>query len=118
MEPGKAAEAFLSISEVSAATGVPAHVLRYWEGRLPQLKPLKRAGGRRLYRPDDVAIVRRVQRLIDHDGFTLDGAAKVLRRSGTDSASTAPSAEPDLAEARMWLPRLQSLRDRLARAIA
>lgn len=120
MDPAKAAGAFLSISEVTAATGVPAHVLRYWEGRLPQLSPLKRAGGRRFYRPEDVALVREVQRLLDREGFTLDGAAKALRRGSSASAIAAPRAHAaSVATAPAGLvPQLRTLRDRLARALA
>jgi DNA-binding transcriptional MerR regulator len=115
----KASGALLSIGEVAAQTGIAQHVLRYWEARLPQLNPLKRSGGRRFYRPEDVALVRDIQRLIDQDGFTLDGAAKALRRGGSGPVATAAppvtghgSAPADIR------PQLRAIRDRLARALA
>lgn len=117
MAPAKAAGALLSIGEVAAATGIPQHVLRYWEGRLPQLQPLKRAGGRRLYRPADVALVRQVQRLIDTDGYTLDGAAKALRRASGDISPLAHADPADTATPAELVPHLRALRERLVRAL-
>ena len=76
--PLKAAGAFRTIGEVSADTGVAAHVLRYWETRFPQLRPVTRAGNRRYYRPDDVALVRRIDRLLNAEGYTVKGVQKLL----------------------------------------
>ena len=93
----KAPGALLTIGEVSAETGVAAHVLRYWEEHVPALKPLRRAGGRRYYRADDVALVRRLQSLVRDQGYTLDGAAKAIRRRETpadDAAVAAPAPAP------------------------
>ncbi len=127
MAPAKATGALLSIGEVSAATGIAQHVLRYWEARLPLLNPVKRAGGRRFYRPEDVALVRSVQRLIDQDGFTLDGAAKALRRRApvTDvagqaatSTSTSASVAASGGTSADLVLQLHAIRDRLARALA
>lgn len=106
----------MSIGEVSDATGVPQHVLRYWEARLPQLNPVKRAGGRRYYRPADVILIREVQRLLEREGFTLDGAARALRRGGKVSA-TALAATNTVAESADQMT-LRHIRDRLARALA
>ena len=75
----KASDAFRTISEVSALLDVPPHVLRFWEGKFGGLRPLKRNGGRRYYRPDDVLILRRIQKLLYVDGFTIKGAQKLLR---------------------------------------
>lgn len=70
--------AFRTIGEVSTALNVPQHVLRYWETRFPQLKPLQRAGNRRYYRPDDIALLRRIQTLLGEEGFTIRGVQQVL----------------------------------------
>ena len=75
----KANDAFKTISEVSALLEVPAHVLRFWEGKFSSPRPLKRSGGRRYYRPDDVVALRRIQQLLYVDGFTIKGAQKLLR---------------------------------------
>jgi DNA-binding transcriptional MerR regulator len=75
----KSAAAFKTISEVSTETGVPQHVLRFWEGKFTQLRPLKRGGGRRYYRPEDVALLLRIRRLLQEEGYTIKGVQKVLR---------------------------------------
>ena len=75
----KEAGALRTIGEVAGATGIKTHVLRYWEQQFPQLKPLKRSGGRRYYRPDDVALVERIDRLVNREGYTLKGAKAALR---------------------------------------
>ena len=71
--------ALRTIGEVSEALGIKPHVLRYWEGQFPLLKPLKRSGGRRYYRPADVAMVETIDRLVNREGYTLKGAEAVLR---------------------------------------
>lgn len=76
--PGKAADAFRTIGELSRETGIPQHILRYWETRFPQLRPLQRAGNRRYYRPEDAALVRRIQTLLDTEGYTIRGVQKLL----------------------------------------
>ena len=73
-EPG----ALLTIGELSQELGVPQHILRYWESRFPQLKPMQRAGNRRYYRPDDVALVRRIHHLLADEGYTIRGVQKLL----------------------------------------
>ena len=76
---GKAAGAYLTISEVSDKLDVPAHVLRFWETKFTQLKPLKRGGGRRYYREADVILLSRIRNLLYKDGFTIKGAQKALK---------------------------------------
>jgi DNA-binding transcriptional MerR regulator len=75
----KSAEAFRTISEVAGDLEVPQHVLRFWESKFPQIKPLKRAGGRRYYRPDDVALLRRIRQCLYDQGYTIKGVQKLLR---------------------------------------
>lgn len=78
----KSAEAFRTISEVAQDLDVPQHVLRFWETRFTQVKPVKRAGGRRYYRPEDVDLLRGIRSLLYSDGFTIKGVQKVLRERG------------------------------------
>ena len=85
----KANDAFKTISEVSALLDVPQHVLRFWESKFSSLRPLKRSGGRRYYRPDDVAVLRRIRQLLYVDGFTIKGAQKLVR---SKAAATKPSS--------------------------
>jgi DNA-binding transcriptional MerR regulator len=78
----KSPEAFRTISEVAEVLDTPAHVLRFWESRFPQIKPVKRAGGRRYYRPSDVALLDGIKRLLHAEGMTIRGVQKVLREQG------------------------------------
>jgi len=114
----KAASAFRTIGEVSDDTGVRQHVLRYWETRFPQLKPLQRAGGRRYYRPEDVALVRRIDGLLNQEGYTIRGVQKLLaseRRGGTAAVA---SAAPDVAAtAPVAESGVRAVRDALAAAL-
>src|SRR3979490_1297533 len=80
--PHKSAEAFRTISEVAAELDVPQHVLRFWESRFIQIKPVKRAGGRRFYRPEDVDLLRGIRALLYSDGFTIRGVQKLLKEKG------------------------------------
>lgn len=80
--PGKSAEAFRTISEVAIELDVPQHVLRFWESRFAQIKPVKRAGGRRYYRPDDIDLLKGIRALLYSDGFTIKGVQKVLKERG------------------------------------
>ncbi len=84
----KSPSAFRTISEVGDILGVPAHVLRFWESKFSQIKPVKRGGGRRYYRPEDVALIRGIQCLLYEDGMTIKGAQKVLRQRGVKSIIT------------------------------
>ena len=119
----KAPGAFKTIGELSAELGVAQHILRYWESKFPQLKPLQRAGNRRYYRPADVALARTIHRLLNQEGYTVRGVQKVLRSK--DGASVAPEpqlvvASPEPVAARnggMDVSRLMALRDRLASAL-
>lgn len=103
----KSATAFRTISEVSEELEVPQHVLRFWETKFSQVRPLKRGGGRRYYRPEDVALLRRIQRLLYSEGYTIKGVQRLLRdpranvadgdddETGTESAGAADTADAD-----------------------
>jgi DNA-binding transcriptional MerR regulator len=80
--PGKSAGAFRTISEVATDLDVPQHVLRFWETRFVQIRPLKRAGGRRYYRPEDVELLRRIRELLYNNGYTIKGVQRLLRDNG------------------------------------
>lgn len=94
---GKAASAFRTISEVAAEIDVPQHVLRFWESKFAQVKPLKRGGGRRYYRPEDVELLRRIRTLLYNDGYTIKGVQKLLR--GAKSAPASAGADGAAVEA-------------------
>lgn len=79
---GKSPEAFRTISEVAGELDLPQHVLRFWESKFPQVKPLKRGGGRRYYRPDDLILLKRIRDLLYTDGYTIRGVQKLLRNNG------------------------------------
>jgi DNA-binding transcriptional MerR regulator len=94
---GKSAAAFRTISEVSEQLEVPQHVLRFWETKFAQVRPLKRGGGRRYYRPEDIALLRRIRDLLYGDGYTIKGVQRLLREKrgeagGGNGASAAPGA--------------------------
>lgn len=91
---GKSESAFRTISEVADDLDVPQHVLRFWESKFPQVKPLKRGGGRRYYRPEDVALLRRIRDLLYSEGYTIKGVQKLLREGGhKDAPAVAPSRD-------------------------
>jgi DNA-binding transcriptional MerR regulator len=130
---GKDPAAFRTIGEVAQAFGLRQHVLRYWEEQFPMLKPLKRAGGRRYYRPEDVRLVSEISRLLYREGFTIRGARQALEGRGK-IADVAAAPEPELmperpgeelertepahpTEADDLGQRLRYLRDQLARAL-
>jgi DNA-binding transcriptional MerR regulator len=83
---GKSASAFRTISEVADDLDVPPHVLRFWETKFSQVRPLKRGGGRRYYRPEDVALLRRIRTLLYQDGYTIKGVQKLLKDGGARAA--------------------------------
>lgn len=134
-EPG----ALLTIGELSQELGVAQHILRYWESRFPQLRPMQRAGNRRYYRPADVELARRINRLLNQEGYTVRGVQKLLRdRCEPEPAATPATSvslsrrneDPDYANvteaatasegvppAGVDLFRLITLRDRLAKAL-
>jgi DNA-binding transcriptional MerR regulator len=94
----KSADAFRTISEVAEDLDLPQHVLRFWETRFVQIKPLKRAGGRRFYRPDDIELLRAVRHLLYGEGYTIKGVQKILKEQGVQAViavSRAASAAPD-----------------------
>jgi DNA-binding transcriptional MerR regulator len=127
----KAPDAFRTIGELSAELGVAQHILRYWETKFPQLRPLQRAGNRRYYRADDVALARRIHRLLNEEGYTVKGVQKLLRSKGESvqgplvlqPANVVPRPEygvdtPIPAEqGRIDIERLKALRHRLATAL-
>ena len=90
----KSPEAFRTISEVAEMLDVPQHVLRFWESRFAHIKPVKRAGGRRFYRPEDVDLLRGIRTLLYHDGYTIKGVQKVLREKGVRYAAEVGRSEP------------------------
>ncbi|MGE5515837.1 MAG: MerR family transcriptional regulator [Bacteroidota bacterium] len=90
---GKSESAFRTISEVADELDVPQHVLRFWESKFPQVKPLKRGGGRRYYRPEDVALLRRIRDLLYSEGYTIKGVQKLLREGG--HKDVAGTGKPD-----------------------
>lgn len=105
---GKSPEAFRTISEVAKELSVPKHVLRFWEGKFNHLKPMKRGGGRRYYRPEDVDLLRGIRQLLYEDGYTIKGVQRIFREQGPryvmdcwspteDGASLMPQEIPDLA---------------------
>jgi DNA-binding transcriptional MerR regulator len=94
---GKSEAAFRTISEVSGDLAVPQHVLRFWESKFSQIKPLKRGGGRRYYRPEDVRLLGQIRDLLYKDGYTIRGVQKLLREPPAAKAK-APPATPPAAE--------------------
>jgi DNA-binding transcriptional MerR regulator len=116
--------ALKTIGELSQELGVAQHILRYWETRFPQLRPMQRAGNRRYYRPSDVELARRIHRLLTQEGYTVRGVQKLLRdRSETEvvampTGPAAPQESPaDEHHAGIDVFRLIALRNRLAEAI-
>jgi DNA-binding transcriptional MerR regulator len=125
--------AFRTIGELSGELGVAQHILRYWETKFPQLKPLQRAGNRRYYRPADVELARRIHHLLAHEGYTVRGVQKLLREKsgGEEPAVTvqAPEQTPPIGESpsqsapirdqrpAVDVDRLIDLRNRLAEAL-
>ena len=140
-DDGKERSAFRTIGEVSTALGIKPHVLRYWEQQFSLLKPLKRSGGRRLYRPADVEMVEAIDQLVNQEGYTLKGAEAVLRSKGAAGerrkgdrrvgdrravagdeqpvpTPVAAVSDPDaLAAKAEAIAKLKDIRKRLARAI-
>ncbi len=93
---GKSEMAFRTISEVADELDVPQHVLRFWESKFPQVKPLKRGGGRRYYRPEDVALLRRIRDLLYSEGYTIKGVQKLLREGGRGADASGAARPPEL----------------------
>ncbi len=116
----KAEGAFRTISEVAAELGLPQHILRYWETRFPQLRPLQRAGNRRYYRPADVALARRIDRLLNQEGYTMRGVQKLLAQGDAPALQAPPPVAAPVAPAPSGAPieALIAIRDSLADALA
>jgi DNA-binding transcriptional MerR regulator len=91
----KSPEAYRTIREVADSLDLPQHVLRFWETRFPQIRPLKRAGGRRYYRPDDIERLRLIKRLLYEQGYTIKGVQKLFKEQGVQALSAAPPSLTD-----------------------
>lgn len=116
--PGKSDQAFRTIGELAAELGLPQHILRYWETRFPQLKPLQRAGNRRYYRPGDVELARRIHRLLNEEGYTIRGVQQLLAgRGGGEEAAPSPPAPPAPRAPGVSVDELRALRRTLAEAL-
>ena len=113
----KSSDAFRTISEVSAALDVPPHVLRFWETKFTSLRPLKRSGGRRYYRPDDVAVLTRIRDLLYKDGFTIKGAQRFLK-SKEALASTGAVADSAAGGDASDLAAIQAILDSARKRLA
>jgi DNA-binding transcriptional MerR regulator len=120
----KSEHAFRTIGELASDLGVPQHILRYWETRFPQLRPLQRAGNRRYYRPDDVALARRIHRLLNQDGYTIRGVQQLLKSGGAaqpeaaaEARPQAPSPPPPDTASPFPAAALRALRQTLAEAL-
>ena len=136
VEAGKSASAFRTISEVSEDIGVPQHVLRFWETKFPAIKPMKRGGNRRYYRPEDIQLLQAINRLLYTDGYTIKGVQKLIKDRGAraviggagapdeappPAADLFTSEQPAEKEAALDTPELdmlRAIRDRLAEALA
>ena len=120
-DDGKDDGALRTIGEVARALGIKQHVLRYWEQQFPQLQPLKRSGNRRYYRPADIALIERIDRLVNRDGYTLKGAETALRETEDRNAASPDDnavTQDRGTEVSDILPRLKAIRDDLRRALA
>ena len=114
--PSKSAQAFRTIGELAKDLGLPQHILRYWETRFPQLRPLQRAGNRRYYRPEDVILATRINQLLNHEGYTVKGVQKLLLGE-TVADAPQPRLERTLVQSSL-IPALIAIRNRLAKALA
>lgn len=119
---GKSEQAFRTIGELASELDVPQHILRYWESRFPQLKPLQRAGNRRYYRPADVALARRIHRLLNRDGYTIRGVQQLLASGASEpesgeAAVAATGPTPANQHNPFPLEQLKAIRRALAEAL-
>ncbi|MDG2005606.1 MAG: MerR family transcriptional regulator [Novosphingobium sp.] len=128
-DDGKAPDALRTIGEVSKGLGIRQHVLRYWEEQFPMLNPVKRSGGRRYYRPDDIGLIATIDRLVHQEGYTLRGACQAIEgkrvETVTQTAPAEPTSEADSAQLTMFgentarlTASLQVIRDDLSAALA
>ena len=118
-DDGKDPAALRTIGEVATGFGIRQHVLRYWEQQFPMLHPLKRSGGRRYYRPEDLALVEMIDRLVNREGYTLKGARQAIEKGSAKPASASMKTKPaPRASDSAILPQLRAIRQRLAAALA
>lgn len=130
MPDGKSSEAYRTISEVSDDIGVPQHVLRFWETKFTEIKPLKRGGNRRYYRPEDMSLVRAINRLLYTEGYTIRGVQKLLKDRGLRAVVSGETPAPEEREvasqavsptpatlAPSQIAAIRAIRDRLASAL-
>lgn len=124
----KSREAFRTISEVAEELDLPQHVLRFWESKFSQIKPLKRGGNRRYYRPDDVRVLSAIKKLLHSDGYTIRGVQKLFKSQGVkatldqviedavviESGLPAETGPHSIAKVSAAVARLKTLRDRLS----
>lgn len=121
---GKSDAAFRTTGEVSEELELPAHVLRFWESKFPEIKPLKRGGGRRYYRPEDVDLLRRIREFLYQEGYTIRGVQKLLREGGlrdeipmpipaSDPPPSRQALQAALEEVRRELLEIRALLDKL-----
>ncbi len=111
----KSPGALRTIGEVSGELGVAQHILRYWEGKFPQLRPVTRAGNRRYYRPEDIALLRRIDQALNRDGYTVKGVQQLL--AGNTQTGAAPTPTPNDAPTEDWRSALMTVRDQLRAAL-
>lgn len=115
--------AFRTIGEVAGTLGIKPHVLRYWEEQFPMLKPVKRSGQRRYYRPEDVALLQTIDRLLNREGFTIKGAVRALKYGQTGDSAAPLAAEPEAKGAvgevadGALVAKLRAIREKLAKAL-
>jgi DNA-binding transcriptional MerR regulator len=115
----KSPAAFLTISELADDLGLPQHILRYWETRFPQLRPLQRAGNRRYYRPEDCELARQINQWLNVEGYTVKGVQKILRGAKSDALPSPAAEEPAHYSTNEDLrSSLIAVRNQLARALA
>ena len=116
---GKSDQAFRTIGELAAELGLPQHILRYWETRFPQLRPLQRAGNRRYYRPADVVLAHRIHRLLNQDGYTIKGVQQLLAKGVVDEDELPVQVGPTPANQHNPFPvdALRALRRQLVEAL-
>lgn len=115
-ETRKSDQAFRTIGELAEDLGVPQHILRYWETRFPQLRPLQRAGNRRYYRPADVALAHRIHKLLNEDGYTIRGVQQLLVSGAGESEETV-TPHPANQAAEFPAEELRGIRETLRKAL-
>ncbi len=118
-ESRKSDQAFRTIGELAEELGVQQHILRYWETRFPQLRPLQRAGNRRYYRPGDVALAQRIHRLLNEDGYTIRGVQQLLDGGAGDGEDLNPPAALTRSKGQSGVSaeELRSIRKKLKEAL-